>query len=164
MIGKTAFFIEDKALFGGYPSSQEIINLENFGVRWFINLTYENEKYITPYTTKYNKIDYPIKDKDIPSNRDEYNKFVDDLIRIIENLKKDEKIYIHCKGGIGRSGLVVASILCKLYKYSPYQSIKLTNNFHMQKNIEERWKRITSPQTKIQKNFIYTLFNKRILV
>tara|TARA_A100001015_G_scaffold310205_1_gene411142 strand:+ start:1722 stop:1895 length:174 start_codon:yes stop_codon:yes gene_type:complete len=51
---KASFFIKDKCLFGSYPTQIAVNDLENKGVRHFIDLTNEFERKIIPYTTKYN--------------------------------------------------------------------------------------------------------------
>ena len=64
-----SMFIENRAYFGGYPTQEFLEELESeHNVRYFIDLTCDNEKGITPYTTKYNYIRYPILDNRIPDN------------------------------------------------------------------------------------------------
>ena len=76
-----------------------------------------------------------------------------------KNLKNGEKIYIHCKGGHGRSGVVVACLLCNIFKINPTKSIQLTNEYHNQRtDMKEKWRKIGSPQTAQQKTFVYKMF------
>jgi len=70
-------------------------------------------------------------------------------------LTNNEKIYIHCRGGHGRAGLVVACILSSICKISAIEAIKQTNEFHNNRKIMKiRWRKLGSPQTKKQKDFI----------
>ena len=70
------------------------------------------------------------------------------------DLKHDEKIYIHCKGGHGRVGIAVASLLCYIKNISVEESLKLTNECHKKREImKEKWRNIGSPQTYNQKKF-----------
>ena len=86
-----------------------------------------------------------------------FAKFIIKLVDIINNTKK--KIYIHCRGGHGRAGLVVACLLCYINKTSPDKSLEQTKNFHSQrKEMREKWRKIGSPQTRKQKSFIFKLF------
>ena len=96
----SCYFIKEKALFGSFPSQSSVDELENdLNVRYFVDLTNSNEKKITPYKTKYNYMNYPITDRHVPEDLLSFSKFIIRVSKIIKNLKKDEKIYIHCKGG-----------------------------------------------------------------
>ena len=155
----SSFFIKDRAIFGCFPTQDSVIELENQGVKYFIDLTDENETRIQPYTTTHTYIRYPIKDMYIPENWQTYAKFIINICRIIKTLKREDKIYVHCKGGNGRSGVVVASILCHLFKFSPDESLQYTTMYHNnRKNLKDRWRKIGAPQTYTQKKFIYKFF------
>lgn len=158
----SSFFIKDKAIFGCFPTQESVIELENEGVRYFVDLTTpeekENKKVIL-YTTKYNYINYPISDRSVPTNWQTYAKFIIELTKIIKNLKNNEKIYISCRAGLGRSGVVVASILCYLFKLKPEQSLEYTTRcLDRRKILKDKWRKIGSPQTYTQKKFIYKFF------
>lgn len=158
-----SYFLENKGLFGSYPT-QEIVNeLEKNGVRYFIDLTTLNEKKTITYNTNYNYIKYPIKDQYVPDDWLDYSMFIIKIKNIIDILNENEKIYIHCKGGHGRAGIVVACLLCYIKKISPEQSIKYTTFYHNnRKNMEEKWRIIGSPQTKSQRQFIIEFFKPYI--
>jgi ribA/ribD-fused uncharacterized protein len=208
----SSYFIKNRCLFGSYPKQEAVDELEENGVRYFIDLTMKNESLTTPYTTKYNYINYPIVDKKVPSNWRDFAKFILSLEVIIKNLGKvnsfdlaesgaeisrqsclskelcseisqrscsssgaeisqrscssreqsseiEEKMYIHCKGGHGRSGVVVASILCQMGGISPQKSLELTRKYHSRRKVmREKWREIGSPQTSVQKTFVYKFF------
>lgn len=159
MNNNSSYFIKNKGLFGSFPSQSEVAKLESEGVKYFIDLTYKTENNINPYTTKYKYISYPIVDRYIPTNIITFSHFINKIVNIIKNLKNNELIYIHCKGGHGRSGIVVACILCHLYSICPLKSIELTNMYHnKRKTMKDKWRLIGSPQTFQQKKFIYKLF------
>ena len=159
-----SYFYYNKAIFGHYPSQDEIDDLEKMGVIWFVNLTYSDERLIKPYKTTYNYINFPIKDNDIPLNIVNYTKFLIRLSKIIKSIKGNEKIYIHCKAGHGRCGIVVSCLLYLLLKnINSFQALEMTNNYHNKRiNMRERWRRIGSPQTRGQKmfvkNYLYPLY------
>lgn len=160
---KASFFIEGKALFGSFPTQNSVNELESQGVRYFINLTHEKESKIKSYTTNYTYINYPINDRSVPKNYTEYACFIIKITDIIKELVDDEKIYIHCKGGHGRSGVVVASILCYINNISPEEAIENTTYYHNKRLVmRDKWRKIGSPQTKQQKKFIYKFFSKII--
>jgi predicted NAD-dependent protein-ADP-ribosyltransferase YbiA (DUF1768 family) len=152
----SSYFIKDKALFGSYPTQEAIIELEKEGVKYFIDLTNKNENKITPYKTNYKYISFPIKDRAYPENINKFSKFILDISKIIRSLNNNEKIYIHCKGGHGRSGVVVAILLCKLFNFTPLEALEHTTKYHNNRLImRDKWRKIGSPQTYQQKNFVH---------
>ena len=161
---KCSYFINNKALFGSYPSQQDVDELEGIGVRFFIDLTCYNESNLTKYDTNYNYISFPIPDRNIPSDIRLFSYFVTRVVSIIKSIKQGEKIYIHCKGGHGRSGILVASIICYMNKISSHESIKETTYYHSKRVVmHDKWRRIGSPQTFQQKRFVHNLFEPIIL-
>jgi hypothetical protein len=154
----SSFFIDKKAMFGSYPTQDTVDILEEKGVRFFVNLTYEHEKKITPYSTRYNYISFPIPDGGIPTNKKEFIIFIYTMCNIIKNLKGDDSIYIHCKGGHGRSGVVVACISAKVFCMSSTMALSYTSNCHYNREImREKWRQIGSPQTLSQRKFVISM-------
>jgi len=150
-----SYFIPDKALFGSYPTTDRAKELENNGVTKYVDLTMPHEVKAS-YETSKPIIHFAIIDRKIPYNIYTFCKFI---IQVANMIKESGKIYIHCRGGHGRSGLVVACLLCFIYKYSPEQSIERTTFFHSQRKImREKWRQIGSPQTRKQKSFVFKLF------
>ena len=146
-------------MFGTYPIQSAVDELEKEGVRYFVNLTFDNERNLTPYKTNYTKINYPITDRKIPFDWASFSKFIIDISKIIINLQNNEKIYIHCKGGHGRSGVVVACLLAYIYKISTIEALELTSKFHKERSImKEKWRNLGSPQTIPQKIFVNKFF------
>lgn len=156
-----SYFLENKALFGSFPDQIMVNELENLGVRYFVNLTFATEKKIKKYKTNYTVINYPIKDHYIPVNYFKFTKFILNLVNLIMyTAGKDKLIYIHCKGGHGRSGIVVACLLSYIMKINGEESIKLTTKFHNNRTVmKEKWRIRGSPQTKTQKRFVINFTN-----
>jgi ribA/ribD-fused uncharacterized protein len=151
-----SYFIKDKAIFGSFPTQKIIHELENLGVRYFIDLTTEEEKKrkIIPYTTKYTYINFPIVDRHIPIDLHAYAKFILRICNIIETT--NDLIYLSCRGGHGRSGVVVATILCHKFGLSPEEALQQTTIYHSNRRIlKDKWRKIGSPQTYTQKKFIF---------
>jgi len=156
----SSYFIKDKALFGSFPTQQSVYELEKEGVTNFIDLTFHDEKKIVPYITTQNYINFPIVDQNIPTDLQDFSRFILQSSKIIRELQIGEKVYIHCKGGHGRSGIIVACILCYIFSLSPYESLQYTTQCHNnRKNMRERWRKIGSPQTYSQKKFVYKSFH-----
>jgi len=151
-----SFFIKNKAIFGSFPSQNSVHELEELGVRYFIDLTTDEEKKrkVIPYSTKYTYINFPILDRHIPTDTREYAKFILKICNIITTT--NDLIYLACRGGHGRSGVVVATILCHLEGMSPEESINYTTTCHgNRKTLKDKWRKIGSPQTYSQKKFIF---------
>lgn len=156
----SSFFIDGRCLFGCYPTNEGLIELVDNNVVVFVDLTTENERVrLNTYETDKEYISYPIKDRYIPINLKSFTKFIINICERINNLEGDEKMYIHCKGGHGRSGIVVASILSYMNKISGEESIILTTKFHNERKVmRDKWRTIGSPQTNKQKEFIIRMF------
>lgn len=151
-----SYFIKDKALFGSYPTQERVEELENHGVRYFVSLVYDSETKIVLYKTQYNYINYPILDNKIPINWYKFSLFLIRLVEIIKKLTPSEMIYIHCKGGHGRSGLVVACLVSYLYNIPASESLEYTTEMHKQRKImKDYWRKLCSPPCWIQKKFVY---------
>lgn len=160
IMDSSSFFIENKALFGSYPNQDKVNILENEGVRWFVNLTNNNEHNTNVYhvSNKSHIIVFDICDRKPPNNMLFYSIFINNLIKIINSLCDGEKMYIHCRGGHGRSGMVVATILKIYFNMSIYEAIEKTNIYHRMRNgLSERWHKLTIPNFH-QKRFIYRFF------
>ena len=158
-MNRSSFFIQNKALFGSYPSENGLKELEENNVRYFIDLTCVGEKGIIKYTTPHTYINYPIKDCRCPSDWKSFAQLVIRVSRIINNLQFGRKVYVHCRGGHGRSGILVACILCYLYKMQPTDAIINTSKFHHRRlEMREKWRKLGSPQTRSQKTFVTKFF------
>lgn len=156
-----SYFIKDKAMFGSFPTQESVNELEQEGVRYFVDLTdNEIETKIIPYTTKYNYINFPIKDNSVPKDWIVFSKFIIRISKVIkEELKTNEKIYIHCRGGHGRSGVVVSCLLCFMFDLSQREALDYTTLCHKNRTVmRDKWRKIGSPQTSMQKKFVFKFF------
>lgn len=89
-----------------------VVLLEDFELDYHftisgINLIKEYQKFIPDV------IHYPIKDYGAPTDFDKFHSFIKKILFFLHNHKT---VWIHCAGGNGRTGLVVASILMNLRK------------------------------------------------
>lgn len=156
---RSSYFIKDKALFGSFPTQDSVYELEQEGVRYFVNLTQPYEKRIIPYRTNYTSISFPIKDRHVPDNWKEFSCFLFYLTNIINSLKNNELIYIHCKGGHGRSGIVVSCLMCLIFKMTPEHALEHTRISHSNRSVmRDKWRKLGAPQTEHQKRFVYKFF------
>lgn len=125
----SSYFIENKCLFGPYPSNTNVKELEKNGVMYFIDLTSKEDK-LDNYNCNTTYISYPIKDNSIPDDKEDFTNFLEYVKKLYNSLPIGHKIYIHCKGGHGRSGMLVACLLCYILGLSSDESIIKTTEFH----------------------------------
>lgn len=151
-----------KCYFGSYPSQDDVNNLElYYKIDVFIDLTSPNETFIKPYTTHKKYIRFLIKDHNVPKNIIGYSALIYKILFFIE---KKKSIYIHCKGGHGRSGILVACLLKILNNITPEDAIQKTTRIHNSRSdIKEKYKKMGSPQTQYQKLFVINFFKPYII-
>ena len=63
-------------------------------------------------------------------------------------LQPHELVYVHCWGGHGRTGIIIALLLSVLYNVDGNEALRLTELYHSQR--EEECVGCYSPQTKDQ--------------
>lgn len=155
---KYSCFIEGQGYFGNFPSQSDINTMEDLGINYFIDLTCEQDN-LEKYTVSSNsfKVNLPIFDRSVP--HDIFN-FTLLILKSVELLRNGEKIYIHCKGGHGRSGILVACILKMYLNVNTDKAIELTTKYHNERNgVRDKWKKMGCPQTYRQKKFVHKMFS-----
>ena len=155
-------FYNNQCYFGSYPTQTQVDEMELFGINYFIDLTHKHESKITHYiTNKATYLNFPIKDFYIPKDILPFYHLVHHIKTLIEN---NHKIYIHCKGGHGRSGILVACLLGVLKNLDGYNAIKETTFIHNQrKNLKKKYLKDGSPQTSLQKHFVINFFKPYVI-
>ena len=147
-------------LFGGeYPIDKELARSKrklkqilNFGITDFIDLTEEDELHpYQPYLPEgVNYYRYPIKDCSAPNSLQEVIRLCRKIAEIERN--QNRKLYMHCWGGIGRTGTIVACY--KLFKKGVGDATmaiqKLREDFFDCPKAKYR----RTPETKAQEEFI----------
>lgn len=149
------------ASFGGYPNQDEFRDLiEKMHIEEFIDFTTLKERQNLVYNYEFDipkfhgisYYNYCILDNKIPYCTHSFLKFI---IEIGNRIREGKRIYIHCKGGHGRSTLFVACILMYLNSYSKETSLQYTKKFHRErKNLKEKYKHIDVPQSILQRNYV----------
>ena len=157
----SSYFIEGKALFGGFPTQTQVNDLIKMGVTHFVDLTFPNE--VTPMYTAVDVFyaNFPILDRKVPYDIVKFVQFVLSIFKILSEFK-DNKMYIHCKGGHGRAGILVALLLyLHMGNITSEEAIKLTTKFHNNRKImRQKWRDIGSPQTRTQIIYVHKLVEK----
>ena len=82
--------------------------------------------------------------------------FIPQLAALVQ--QHDEIIYVHCWGGHGRTGIVIALLLVVLYNLNVEEALRLTELYHSKREQA----RLHSPQTSAQMEQVRTV-GKRLL-
>jgi len=137
--------LNENIYFGKYPCNEVLEDLNKLDIQLIVNLTTINEN-LDSYNTIIPIINKPITDRKILKDNE--------LIEFIEILQKYKfkPIYIHCKGGHGRSG-VVAGYLYGIINNLPYskvlEELKIAHN--RRKIVNTKCRKLGCPQTRCQK-------------
>ena len=159
----TYWLIPGKVLVGEYPGYAfdpgTRLNMRRFlkeGVNFFLDLTEENELY--PYEQalqheaaardlSVTHVRKPIVDRSIPTVAEMH----DILNTIDQAIADDRTVYIHCRGGIGRTGTVVG---CYLVRHGNTSDEALKEIARLWQNMQKKWRVEGSPETDEQVAFI----------
>lgn len=148
---------EPKVLFGGHPSQEQCAHLRSIGVRYIIDLTTPRERKRLPTYdhSPFIYVNFPIRDNFIPYDMDLFNEFLVWLVFTIGVMQDDELMYVHCKGGHGRSGMVACCILCVLHGLSPDRSVREVTQSHQERPmLTPKWKKQLCPPNEVQRVFV----------
>ncbi len=165
---RSYWVIRGKFLAGAYPgdpvpeaAEEKLHALVSAGIRFFIDLTSPEDKnlfgrYLVPYRDLVGKIAagqfkisyrrMPIIDLDVPSHA-EMREILDVIDGAIFN---SLPIYVHCLGGIGRTGTVVGCFLARHGIACGASAIELIRKLRR----NEIHAHIASPETAHQRRFI----------
>lgn len=94
----------------------------------------------------------PIKDISVP-RRDQQKAYKELVQSVAKDAKEGKAVYIHCKGGHGRSAMFFACVLIHIYpEKSAEEILKLTNEMHATQRTDtnHKWIEIGAPQTETQ--------------
>lgn len=158
----TNYILSEQILVGGYPmedslesDADELFDCNNIssiiktGRDIFINLTtlYEKNTYFnySKYVPKI--IEYEITDHNVPNDIVSFKEFIKLIHDIIKNGKK---VYIHCAGGHGRTGLVCCCLL-KEMGYTTGEAFNIVKTWH---STRDNMPNYPSPENYIQDEFV----------
>lgn len=150
---------------GEYPRNKDeesslvkIRQFESFGITHFIDLTEEGElaSYENLLYPRASYQRFPIRDVSVPKSTEDVRKLVDDIIGIVHN-NPDAKVYIHCWGGVGRTGTIVGCLLSELYQLNYMETmVRLELLFSACPKSAYR----ETPENAEQRNFIDSFIHK----
>lgn len=155
----------NNAFFGCYPNQKQYELLIEKGFNVFIDLTTLKERNSLNYVYNYDindniyYINYSIIDNKAPVCSFQFYNFLLEVQKLLTDT--NNKLYLHCKGGHGRSSMVVACLLKKIKNYNSIESMNMTKKFHKERqNLKEKYQNIDTPQVFCQRNFVFNLFKK----
>ena len=149
--------VPGKLLAGEYPrnldepsSMEKLARLTDAGVSTFIDLTEEDEG-LKPYAHLLNGPSherFAVRDQRVPAT-DELTKAALDAID--RHLEAGETVYVHCWGGVGRTGTIIGCWLSRHHKPGPAALDRLTELW--QSNPKSGWKP-RSPENAEQERYV----------
>lgn len=131
---------------------EKVSRLVQFGITHFIDLTEEGElkpyAHLLPEKCIHNR--FAIKDTNVPNKCDDVRKLLAYIMNVINN--PNHKVYIHCWGGVGRTGTIVAC----LYEYLGEDFDMAMQHLHQSFSQcpKSQWRK--SPENQVQIDFIST--------
>lgn len=108
---------------GEYPGDRnedkaklKLRQFKRFGITHFIDLTEEGElqSYESLIRGKMRYIRFPVVDQSIPQSIDAVRELIESIMQIHRE-SSSNKVYIHCWGGVGRTGTIVGCLLASMH-------------------------------------------------
>jgi hypothetical protein len=148
--------VKDSIYFGPYPNKIMTQRLISEQFDYIIDLTNgsEEDSYISELldVTTPTYIHFPIQDHSIPYCTSSYCNFI---IQLKSYIKENKKIYIHCRGGHGRSSMTSISLYYLLNNINLKTAIETVTASHNERiNLRDHWKSRKMPIHYIQFQFL----------
>ena len=135
---RNSYWVMDRVYAGEYPrdldetkSVERIKQFERFGITHFVDLTEEGElrTYSQMLNPRMQHIRFPIKDVNVPKSIESVKELIKQIKEILK-ANESNKVYIHCWGGVGRTGVIVGCLLSDQYNYNYEETMRaLTQAF-----------------------------------
>ena len=170
--GNTYWVVPHKFLAGEYPGDKDPVTarkkINQFlaaGIRHFVDLTEIGDQ-LTPYeailseearnssiNATYQR--FPVRDNNVPRDSDHLAEI---LLAIDCRLSEAGVVYLHCWGGVGRTGLVVA---CWLQEHGRTPDDALAELNAKWSTVEKIYRKPESPETSVQVGWVKSWAQRR---
>ncbi len=143
------WLIDGQLLCGAYPDPDTLYHekIMSTGIDTFVCLQTESElKKFRPYLPLPKGIDYlafPIEDRGIADDQ----KLIVFIGQLVNLLKAGKKLYVHCYGGHGRTGIIMSLLISRFLEIDIDLALKKIRQSHRQRTLNGLKK---TPQGKIQ--------------
>lgn len=117
--------VRGQIIFGRHPSATDLNHLRQQGVSVVVDLTVSQSYQVHDMI----KVSFPIVDGAVPTDTTAFNSLLIDLSTLLD---QEHKIYVHCRHGRGRSGLVTAALLRYHFGLSLRQALAEVNQAYWQ--------------------------------
>jgi hypothetical protein len=154
--------IDQRIYFGPFPNQIMANRLFNEKFDIILDLTMPKEEPSYFCLAEYHS--FPIVDNSFPVCTVSYCKMISFLKM---KFASGKKIYIHCRGGHGRSSMTCVSLVCNIFAYDLRRSIEYVNEAHNKREVlRNKWRKRISPfnydqfvfLTKVHKNIYLNLY------
>ena len=95
---------------------------------------------------------FPIQDFSVAENEADLLKFLND--EVVARLMRKRCVYVHCYGGHGRTGIVIASLMGILYSLHADEALAITNALHKNRKFSNGH---ASPENERQRNQVRSI-------
>ncbi len=154
----TYWVIPGRLLAGEYPGGTDFADsrarlkrIQDAGIDYFVDLTVEGElpayRHLLPFRIKYQR--NAIVDQSVPGDAAQTQRILSDIRAA---LASGRGIYVHCRAGIGRTGLIVGCHLAQETERDGKSALKRLNELWRQSDRSKSWPRV--PQTPEQAEYI----------
>jgi hypothetical protein len=153
----TYWVIPGRLLGGAYPGGANdnearprLASLQMAGINTFVDLTEEGEMHpyrhlLAKYTTY---VRSAVVDAAVPNNVSQVQSL---LATIEDSLDQGRGVYVHCRAGIGRTGLVMGCFLANA-ESDGKKALKILNRLWQQCERAKQWPKV--PQTAEQADYV----------
>ena len=150
----SASLYNNMIVFGKYPSQEELdtVGADFVGALIVVDLTADGE--ITSGMYDSPRVRFPIKDRRaVEPHR--YPELRDLVVFLSQKVLSGRRIYIHCRGGHGRSGMIAALVYKRVTKCTGEEALKMVYDAHQQRTVmKPKFRKLGCPQTAAQKRLV----------
>lgn len=155
----SSILLPGRLYFGAYPTDDLLHQIDVDRFSHVVDLTVPGEIDV-PYHTRrpFQVLRFAIQDRSVPEDGLEYCAFVS---HIADLLKTDPaaKVFVHCRGGHGRSSMFCVSLWMRLYPLaSLHEAIFAVNVAHITRtHLRPKWRNRRIPFNHLQHTFLHRM-------